>query len=158
MVAPDLLNSFERQLLSKLTDGDHPLLEGLRKQAGSVTSVRRNASSFGIEVEFEVAESADRIEPADFCLSDVGFGLYDDDETGQAVLHIKDGCLRKLAAHLIFEMWPSVITPGGMNEYSACPECFGPYYVGYTYDNVADKRWGRLPNRDMTEISRALAT
>jgi hypothetical protein len=102
-----MLTQFEQTLLSKLIEGDHPVLEILREQAATVRVTDRDFSPVGVNVHLAAAARGPRTSPRDFDLTDVAFQFEGADNSGHAVLMVRDGSIDELMVYNWTDVWPA---------------------------------------------------
>src|SRR5437588_9860620 len=102
-----MLTQFEQILLSKLLDGDHPVLAILRAQAATAIVANRAFSPVGVNAYFAISPNAPRTSPHSFDLTDVAFRFEGAENPGHAVLMVRDGALHELMVSNWTEVWPA---------------------------------------------------
>ena len=107
-----LLNPFEREVMEKLLDGNHPVLAALRSQLGFCEVSNREFTGHGFFTNLRVERS---VEPAPVPRSriqvrDVGGKIEGLKYGAGFVLFVTDGYLDLLEGFSYEEPWPPVIS------------------------------------------------
>lgn len=115
----DALTPFERAVLSKLLDGDHPTLRVLREQARRATVGARRFSGAGFAIQLQVPDDAPRapISARKQHFGDVAAAVPALQHGAGFVLFIDGGILSELEGYSYDEPW------------SEEPEQFEIYYL-----------------------------
>jgi len=93
MNSPAALTPFERTMLHRLLDGDHPALDALRGQVDRVS--------------LKPGRAAIRCEPPRFVLSDIVYQLEGCENGGTAALFVENGELDSLELYTWSRTWPA---------------------------------------------------
>ena len=102
------LSYLERAVLEKLLAGDHPFLEGLRRQLPMCSVQTRRFYDTGFMTELAVDKSVEPAEPRRSPrISDVIADLEGLDEGAGFVLFVEGGVLDALEGFSYDEPWPS---------------------------------------------------
>lgn len=103
------LNEFEREVLTKLLAGDHPVLDVLRAQAQAACLASREYTGAGFFLSFDVPPDAPLLATKDFQFGDVN-AFVDGLQYGAGfVLFIRGGRLDTLEGYSYEEHWPKEI-------------------------------------------------
>ena len=102
-----MLTEFEQAIIDKFLEGDHPVLAVLREQARSVTVTGRDFSPVGVNAYLGVSAGAPRTSPPTLDLTDVAFQFEGADNSGQAVLMVRNGVLSELMVYNWTDVWPA---------------------------------------------------
>ena len=139
-----MIDGFAGQLLSRMLDGDHPVLASLRAQASAAKVRSVEASDYGVWIDLWVPDEAGQLDIEHrFAIDDL-FGRVQgvDDEVGFQ-LHVVRGRLKTI------EAW--VTTPG----WPADPSLLESWYVAHDPDpEVAE--FVRVPRRDVAFAVRGI--
>ena len=104
------LTEFDRKLAEALLAGSLDFLAKLRVQFESARTVSRTLSGAGFFLSFAVPETAGRVFPPNFELSDVFFEAEGLAHGGGSVLFVRDGVITTLEAYSHVDDWPDEIT------------------------------------------------
>ncbi len=102
-----MLTQFERTIIDKFLEGEHPVLAVLREQTRGLTVTDRDYSPVGVNAYLAVSPHATRTSPAAFDLTDVAFQFEDEENPGHAVLMVRDGTLHELMVYNWTDVWPA---------------------------------------------------
>lgn len=101
---------FERELMTMLLAGDHPLLNTLREQYAMSTVNRREFTGVGFYTTFQVPENAPRLpDRKSFHFGDVAADFPTLQYGAGFVVHIRDGALELLEGYTYDEPWPDQV-------------------------------------------------
>ena len=104
------LSSLENAVLTKLLDGEHPVLETLRAQLESCEIESRDCTGVGIYLNFHVLSEAPILRGiADFHIGDVIADIPGLSRGAGFVLFVKGGRLSFLEGYSYGEPWPQAI-------------------------------------------------
>lgn len=123
----DTLNHLERAVLTKMLDGDHPVLNALRQQLESCSVRQREMTGVGFCTELAVPAEVDaaRTKRAHIRFGDVIGELTGVEEGVGFVLFIDDGRLQMLEGYTFGEPWPNHAKLRGLS-YSSEPRDLAP--------------------------------
>jgi hypothetical protein len=128
--------AFEIALLDALLAGDHPYLSALRLQRRTAMPVKREWSTAGEFLTFQVQPDVSRVSPPSFEIHDVHFHMQGIDHPfGGAVLFIRNGVVDFLETYSYVDDFP---TPGLERDFSLS------YYMdpeGRTERIAAELEW-----------------
>jgi hypothetical protein len=102
------LTAFEQEVVDKLLDGSHPVLQALRRQCHGARLVTRQTTSAGFFCEFAVDQSAPAVN-GDFQISDVHAELDSLAHGAGFTLFVRGGYIEMLEGYAYDEPWPSLI-------------------------------------------------
>ena len=103
------LSDFERAVLDKLLNGDHPVLVALRSQAEEARLASREYTGVGFYCDFEVPSDAAVSPEREFELGDVNAVVSDLEYGAGFLLFVRDGRLDFLEGFSYDEPWPKEI-------------------------------------------------
>jgi len=104
------LTQFERDVMTMLLAGEHPLLATLREQFALSTVTNRESTGAGFYTTFHVPENARRLPKKDsFYFGDVGADITPLKHGAGFVLHVRDGALDFLEGYSYDEPWPDQV-------------------------------------------------
>jgi len=106
MTSPASLTPFERTILHRLLDGDHPALDVLRGQLSKVVVADREETGVGAFVFLKPGRAAARCAPPRFVLSDIVYQLEGCLNGGTAALFVENGELDSLELYTWTDPWP----------------------------------------------------
>jgi len=107
--------AFEIALLDALLAGDHPYLSALRLQRSAATPAKREWSTAGEFLTFQVQPDVPRVSPPDFDIHDVHFHMQGVDHPfGGAVLFIRSGVIDFLETYSYVDDFP---VPGSERDF-----------------------------------------
>ena len=101
-----MLTNVESLLLGKLLEGDHPTLAALRRQATAATAGTRTRSPVGVNTALIVGGDTAPVTPSNFDITDVAFQFRGAENSGHAVLMVRDGVMQELMAYNWTDEWP----------------------------------------------------
>ena len=101
-----MLTKVEALILSKLLEGDHPTLAVLRRQATAATVGGRKYSPVGVNATLVMAGDAPTATPSNFDITDVAFQFRGAENSGHAVLMVREGVMCELMAYNWTDEWP----------------------------------------------------
>ena len=132
-----MIEGFAGEVLTRLLDGDHPVLAALRAQVGSAEQRSVEASEFGTLIDLWVSDDASRLDVEHrFAIDDL-FGRVEgvEGEVGFQ-LHVVRGRLKTVEAWVSESGWPDE------------PELTESWYVAYDPDPEAAE-FVRVAERDV---------
>jgi hypothetical protein len=103
------LSKFEQDILAKLLDGEHPILEQLRKQLPACRVNRREYTGVGFYTYFGV-DNALSANDVKMCFGDVLAEIEGIVHGVGFVLYVEHGRLHMLEGYGYDESWPVTIT------------------------------------------------
>ena len=104
------LTDFEREIIEKLVDGEHPILRELQKQL-KLSSVRnREKTGVGFYLYLEVPEKSPYMPSVDLKLGDVIADIAELEYGAGFLLYVSDGRLHMLEGYSYDEPWPDSIS------------------------------------------------
>lgn len=106
----DGLTALERAVLSKLLEGEHPVLAALREQAAQVHVARRETTAAGFFCDLETPETAAQTVRTTFTLDDVEAEIEGTTKGASFVLIVKKGRMTLLEGFTRDEPWPAQIS------------------------------------------------
>ena len=121
------LTNFERNIIEKFVNGDHPILGELRRQLELSSVRKREMTGVGFYLYLDVPEDSLSMPSADFILDDVNANIAELRHGAGFVLYVRDGRLSMLEGFSYDEPWPDNIS-----EYSL------------KYDKGAQRDWKEL--------------
>jgi hypothetical protein len=104
------LTDFERALIEKFVDGEHPILTELQRQIEILSVRKREKTGVGFYLYLDVPEKLLNMPDIDLRLDDV---IADIDELKHGagfVLYVKDGKLDMLEGYSYDEPWPDSVS------------------------------------------------
>ena len=104
------LTDFERDVIEKLLDGEHPVLKELRKQLELCSVRKREMTGVGFYLRLDVPEKSSCMPSVDLKLGDVDAEIAELKHGAGFVLYIKDGRLDMLEGYSYDEPWPNNIS------------------------------------------------
>lgn len=99
-------DTFENSVMKAILDGDHPLLDQLRKQYKLATISHTESSGVGLFVHFALDESAEKVIPEHFVLKDLHLEITDVESGAGAILFVRNGWIDFLEIHTYVGNWP----------------------------------------------------
>ncbi len=113
----------EQELMKLLLQGDHPVLDVLRKQYTVAKIASREFSGVGFFTKFEVSETVPLVEPLNFAAGHVGVQLEKVPNGMGCVLFVRNGKLAFLEGYTYTDLWPEqIIIKSISNVIPAIPE------------------------------------
>jgi hypothetical protein len=103
------LTDFERAVMTKLVDGEHPVLRELQKQLELSSVRKREKTGVGFYLYLEVPESV-CMSSLDLKLGDVIADIAELKHGAGFVLYVKNGRLNMLEGYSYDEPWPDSIS------------------------------------------------
>jgi len=131
------LNSLEEAVLEKLLDGDHPVLEQLRRQLRVAGVIRRELSGVGFFATLDV-QGAPPANDLNVRLTDVGARISGVQHGAGFILFVNHGRIDMLEGYTLADPWPDEVT------------AFALYYLAGR-PSVA-----QVEQRDMAQVARDL--
>jgi len=106
------LTKVEHAVISKLLEGDEPLLSALREQFDKITDCSRRSTAVGFFTDFTISPLAPQLNPSrSLYLSDVLLTSANLRTAASFILFIRDGVLRQLEGYTVStEPWPIEMT------------------------------------------------
>ncbi len=145
MTSPAGLTLFERTILHRLLDGDHPALQVLRGQLSKVVVTDREATGVGVYVYMKPGGAVARCTPDRFMLSDIVYELDRCAHGGTAALFVENGQLESLELYTWSDPWPEDPQLGEIGYVSLRPQ-----------GNLDMQRIEPVPSRDMVLVARQI--
>jgi hypothetical protein len=103
------LNEFEQAVLSKLLDGEHPVLAGLRVQAEAARIALREYTGAGFFLSFDVPPEVPVLAVRDFHFGDVNADIEGLQYGAGFVVFVRSGRLDTVEGYSYEEPWPKEI-------------------------------------------------
>lgn len=100
------IDEFERQVMTALLAGDHPILEALRSQYAAASASGREKKATGFVTRFDVPQDAPAIERKLLHLDDLQLQLAGVATPADVSVHVHNGRLRSLECFIYGGAFP----------------------------------------------------
>lgn len=138
------LRPHEQLAIDMLLDGDHRVLETLRRQANQVAVSRRTYTTAGEYIDLIVPEEVEIVEPSDLILQDIEFEFKNVNDGAAILLYVERGRLSFLEFATYGCEWPED------------PEVLGVHYLREHQTGPGSYVFEPVPIRDPSTLERAL--